>query len=167
MRTGNCQQRQAGLTYLTVLFVIAVAGIMLANTGIAWSQAGQRERELDLLFVGNEYRQAIMLFYERTPGTIKRYPARLEDLLTDSRYNPPQHYLRKLYRDPVINQKQWDIIIAPEGGIMGVQSLSNGKPIKTTGFDEVNISFEGAASYSSWKFTYVPQAVIQPQAQKR
>jgi len=167
MRIGNCRQRQAGLTYLTILFVIAVAGIVLANAGVNWSQANQREKELELLFVGNEYRQAIMQYYERTPGTIKRYPANLEDLLTDSRYNPPQHYLRKLYRDPIVNQKQWCIIAAPEGGIMGVQSLSNAKPIKTSGFDEINISFEGAASYSSWKFTYVPQALIPQQAQQR
>ena len=35
----------------------------------------------------------------------------------------PQHYLRKLYRDPVTNQQQWGIILAPEDGIMGVQSV--------------------------------------------
>lgn len=166
MQTGNCKHRQAGLTYLTVLFVIAVAGIMLANTGIDWGQAGRREKELDLLFVGNEFRQAIMKYYERTPGAIKRYPASLEDLLSDSRYNPPQHYLRKLYRDPITNQPQWGMITAPGGGILGVQSLSNAKPIKTTGFDEINISFEGALSYTDWKFTYIPQTVIQWQTQQ-
>lgn len=156
MRTGNYKQRQAGFTYLTVLFVISVTGIMLANVGINWSQEAQREKELDLLFVGNEYRQAIMKFYERTPGAVKRYPASLEDLLTDSRYNPPQHYLRKLYRDPITNHPQWGLIAAPEGGILGVQSLSNAKPIKLTGFEEINISFEGTSTYSDWRFTYIP-----------
>ena len=165
MRIGNLQKRQSGFTYITILFVIAVAGVMLAKTGIDWSQSGQREKERELLFVGNQYRQAIALYYERTPGAIKRYPTKQEDLLADSRYNPAPHYLRKLYRDPITNQKQWGIIIAPEGGIMGVQSLSERRPIKTANFDYANRSFEGAASYASWTFIYVPQAVLQQQSQ--
>ncbi len=156
MRTGK-PQKQAGFTYLTVLFAIAVAGVVLANAGIDWSQEAQREKEKELLFVGNQYRQAIALYYERTPGAAKRYPARLEDLLTDNRYNPPQHYLRKLYRDPILNQKQWGIIAAPEGGIMGVHSLSYASPIKTTNFRYADRAFEGMTKYSDWSFVYVPQ----------
>jgi len=112
MRTGKLKRRQAGFTYLTILFAIAVAGVTLAKTGIDWSQANQREKERELLFVGDQYRQAIALFYERTPGVIKRYPSRLEDLLSDTRYNPPQRYLRRLYRDPVTNQK-WGVGVRP------------------------------------------------------
>jgi prepilin-type N-terminal cleavage/methylation domain-containing protein len=63
-------------------------------------------------------------------GAVKRYQAKLEDLLTDSRYNPPQHYLRRLYRDPIMNQKRWGIITALGGGIMGVHSLSEQLPSK-------------------------------------
>ena len=85
------------------------------------------------------------------------YPAKLEDLLSDSRYNPPQHYLRKLYRDPVMNQKQWGIIIAPEGGIMGVHSLSDKSPIKSSNFGYADRVFEGAAKYSDWQFIYTFQ----------
>ena len=117
-------KKQSGFTYLAILFAIAIAGVVLAETGINWSQAGQREKERELLFVGNQFRQAIALYYERTPGAAKSYPAKLEELLADGRYNPPQHYLRKLYRDPVTNLQKWGLIIAPEGGIMGVHSLS-------------------------------------------
>ncbi len=159
MRIGEIKKRQGGFTYLTILFAIAVAGIVLANTGIDWSQAAQREKERELLFVGNQYRQAIMLYYERTPGAVKRYPAKLEDLLTDNRYNPPQHYLRQLYRDPILNQKQWGIVAAPQGGIMGVHSLSDAFPIKSTNFDYEDRAFEGGAKYSGWQFAYTPQFV--------
>lgn len=156
MRIGN-SQRQSGFTYLTILFAIAVAGVVLTRIGIDSSQAAQREKEQDLLFVGNQYRQAIALYYQRTPGPVKRYPAKLEDLLTDTRYNPPQHYLRKLYRDPMLNQERWGIIAAPEGGIMGVYSLSSTLPIKQTGFAYLDNNFEGAAKHSDWKFAYLPQ----------
>jgi type II secretory pathway pseudopilin PulG len=88
--------KQSGFTYLAIMFVIAIAGMMLGATGINWSQANQREKERELLFVGNQFRQAIALYYERTPGAVKHYPSKLEELLADERYNPPQHYLRKL-----------------------------------------------------------------------
>lgn len=161
MLIGKFQKRQSGFTYLTILFAVAVAGVVLANTGIDWSQNNQREKERELLYVGSQYRQAIALYYERTPGAIKRYPTKLEDLLTDSRFNPPQHYLRKLYRDPIMNRKQWGIITAPGGGIMGVHSLSSVTPIKQTNFAYPNGAFEGTMRYSDWTFTYVPQSRLQ------
>ncbi len=156
MRIGKLRDRQAGFTYLTLLFAIAVAGIVLANTGIDWGQTAQREKEQELLFIGNQYRQAIALYYQRTPGAVKRYPTSLDDLLTDTRYNPPQHYLRKLYRDPFMNRKQWGSIMAPEGGIMGVYSLSDKTPIKRANFSYADQAFEGAAKYTDWKFIYTP-----------
>lgn len=151
----NGSNRQSGFTYLTILFVIAVAGVLLAQIGINWTQASQREKEAELLFVGNQYRQAIMLYYERTPGPIKRYPASLEELVTDNRYNPPQHYLRKLYRDPITNSTEWGLVAAPAGGIMGVYSLSEKAPLKVAGFSVLNADFEGKGRYSEWKFEYV------------
>lgn len=161
MLTGKLQKRQTGFTYLTILFAIAVVGVVLASTGIDWSQAAQREKEKELLFTGNQYRQAITLYYERTPGAVKRYPAKLEDLVTDTRFNPPQHYLRKLYRDPVLNQKQWGIVPAPGGGIMGVHSLSDASPIKNTNFSYADRAFEWETKYSSWQFIYTSQMTSQ------
>lgn len=155
---------QAGFTYLAILFAIAISGIVLAEVGINWIQESQREKERQLQFVGNQFRQAIALYYERSPGAIKRYPKKLEDLLTDERYGSPQHYLRKLYRDPITNRTQWGLVIAPDGGIMGVHSLSDDRPIKTADFDYPNRSFEGAESYSKWRFIYSPQSLIQRQA---
>jgi hypothetical protein len=50
------------------------------------------------------------------------------------------------------------------GGIMGVYSRSNDKPIKTAGFAEEDRSFEGALHYSQWRFIYQPvlNPVLQP-----
>lgn len=165
MATGEFKfislKKQSGFTYLAILFVIAIAGVVLGKAGINWSQSGQREKERELLFVGNQFRQAIAQYYERTPGLVKRYPAKLEELLVDERYNPSAHYLRKLYRDPVTNLQQWGLIISPEGGIMGVHSLSEVVPLKKTNFDYINRSFEVAGGYSMWQFVYVPQIQIQ------
>ena len=150
------KKEQAGFTYVAILFAVAIAGILLARVGIDWSQSAQREKERELLFIGGQFRQAIASYYQRTPGLVKRYPARLDDLISDTRYNPPQHYLRRLYRDPITNQVEWGTVMAPEGGIMGVHSLSDAAPIKTSGFRENEITFEGKKKYAEWVFLYAP-----------
>jgi len=154
------RKKQTGFTYLAILFAIAVAGAMLAKTGLDWSQASQREKERELLFIGNEYRKAITLYYERTPGAVKKYPEKLENLLYDTRYLTPQRYLRKLYRDPISNRADWGLVMAPEGGIMGVHSLSNAAPVKITGFTNADSAFENSAKYSDWVFSYIPPTPV-------
>lgn len=162
-QSGN---KQSGFTYLAILFAIAIAGVVLAATGINWSQAAQREKERELLFVGSQLRQAIALYYEKSPGTVKRYPRALSDLLKDERQLGTQRYLRKIYLDPMTRKADWGIEVAPDGGVMGVHSVSDAAPLKRANFDYANQSFEGAAKYSGWVFDYIPLAVIQNQGKK-
>lgn len=99
--------RQAGFTYLAALFLIATTGILLASIGMTWSTLNQRGKERDLLFVGDQFRKAIGQYYEHTPGTLKKYPASLNDLLKDERHLLTQRYLRKIYRDPMTRVREW------------------------------------------------------------
>ena len=148
--------RQRGFTYLLVLFFIATVAAGLAAVGELWSTSRQQERERELLFAGNAIRQAIGAYYLGTEGPVKRYPASLEDLLKDPRYIYTQRYLRRLYPDPLGSGGKWGLINAPQGGIMGVHSLSESKPIKNAGFRPLDADFERAAMYSDWKFVFVP-----------
>jgi type II secretory pathway pseudopilin PulG len=145
------KRTQAGFTYLTALLLVAAMGALLAAAAENWSHARQREKEKELLRIGNEFRRAIGLYYHRTPGGIKRYPEKLEDLLEDPRYPNPQRYLRRVYADPITGKPQWDLIPAPEGGIMGVRSVSTGRPLRT---------IAGAETYGSWQFVYDPPRAL-------
>lgn len=149
-------QGQGGVTYLGLLFLIAFAGILASTTGVLWSSAQQRWKERELLFVGNEFRRAIQLYYQQTPGTVKRYPAKLEDLLKDTRQLTTQRYLRRLYNDPMTSSQEWGLVEAPGGGIMGVYSKSTATPFKQANFKERDADFEKAKIYADWKFVYVP-----------
>jgi hypothetical protein len=60
----------------------------------------------------------------------------------------------------MMNQKEWGIITAPEGGIMGVHSLSDTSTIKKTEFSYADSSFEGTSKYSDWKFIYISPLAI-------
>ncbi len=159
-------KQQSGFTYLAILFAIAIAGVVLAVTGISWSQTAQREKEQELLFVGNQFRQAIARYYEKTPGTVKRYPRTLNDLLKDERQLGIQRYLRKIYIDPMTRKAEWGTMLAPDGGVMGVYSLSDTSALKSANFDYANRTFEGATKYTDWVFSYEPKNIIQNQSKQ-
>jgi len=145
-----------------MLLAVTVVGVGLAATGAVWSQSRQREKEQELLFIGDQFRQAIALYYERTPGSVKLYPEKLEDLLEDKRYPNPQRYLRKIYVDPMTAKREWGLVAAPGGRIMGVYSLSNATPLKVTGFARKNRTLEGATTYYEWRFLYEPPVTAAP-----
>jgi type II secretory pathway pseudopilin PulG len=144
-----------GFTYLTVLFIIAILTTGLALVGEVWHTAAMREKEADLLFAGNQYRKAIARYY--LSGPQRQYPRSLEDLLKDPRRPGAERYLRKLYSDPLTG-KEWVLVKAPDGGILGVHSASEAMPFKTARFKARDAGFEGAQKYSDWKFVYMPQA---------
>jgi type II secretory pathway pseudopilin PulG len=150
-------KRVRGFTYLTALFVVAILAGGLALAGTWWEQVAQREREAELLFIGHQYRRAIGLYYDSTPGSVKRYPAALEDLLKDPRQPATQRYLRKLYPDPM-GGKEWGVVKGSDGGVAGIFSQSEAKPIKVAGFRVRDASFEGAQKYADWKFMHTPTA---------
>jgi type II secretory pathway pseudopilin PulG len=144
-----------GFTYLSVLFIVAILSTGLALVGEVWHTSAMRDKEADLLFVGNQYRKAIARYY--LSGPQRQYPRSLEDLLKDPRRPGVERYLRKLYFDPLTG-KDWILVKAPDGGILGVHSASEEQPFKTARFKVRDATFEGAQKYADWKFVYVPQA---------
>jgi hypothetical protein len=121
MNSGKCRQ-QSGFTYLMALFLVAVTGASTASIAQAWSQARQREKEAELIWIGNQFKTAIGVYYQRSPGTTKRYPSKLDDLLEDRRFLTTQRYLRRVYADPLTGKSEWELVAAPSGGVMGVRS---------------------------------------------
>lgn len=160
MPTLQARHNQAGFTYLAILFIVAIMGMALAAAGSVWHVAQQREKERELLYIGNQYRQAIALYYERSPGGAKQFPKKLEYLLQDNRMVTTQRYLRKIYRDPMTNSKNWGLVEGPNNTIMGVYSTSNAIPIKQANFDKADREFAGKMRYSDWVFIY---EIKQPQ----
>jgi len=151
------RSRSRGFTYLALLIAVAITAGALAAAGGVYSHVAQREKERELLFVGEQFRQAIALYYWRTPGGAHQYPKSLEALLEDQRWPTTQRYLRKLYRDPLTGSADWGIVEAPGGGIMGVYSKSEEVPIKTAGFPARWSAFEEARNYADWKFVFSPE----------
>jgi type II secretory pathway pseudopilin PulG len=146
---------QRGFTYLALLLIVSAMGGGFAAYGELASRSIQREKEAELLFVGNEYRRAIGTYYESSPAGHKRWPKSLEALLKDDRFAFNRRHLRKLYRDPVTGGSM-EAVEAPEGGIMGVRSPSTAAPLKSGNFLPEDAAFEAAPSLADWQFVYSP-----------
>ena len=58
-RNFHCER---GFTYLVLLAVVAAMGIVLATAGEVWHMALKREKEQELLFVGDQFRRAFNLY---------------------------------------------------------------------------------------------------------
>lgn len=156
----GCRQawksRAGGFTYLGLIIMIAIMGVLLTTTGEVWHTVQQREKERELLFVGNQFRLALDRYYEHSAGQAQRYPATLEALLKDPRYPSTQRYLRRIYRDPVGGSQDWGVVRGPSGEILGVHSLSGDEPLKKDGFSLADQGFKGKTRYSDWVFMHVP-----------
>jgi type II secretory pathway pseudopilin PulG len=170
-RLSVCRRRrsirsQEGFTYIGVLLAVGLIGIQLALAGVVWSFAQTRQKERELLFVGGQFRTAISQYYLNPKGPQKEYPRRLEDLLKDPRYPGTIRHLRKIYADPITGKKRWGLVRLPNGGIIGVYSLSDQAPIKTGNFRPADLPFTNKHRYADWKFVHAfgAQGVAAPGA---
>jgi len=163
MQIGRPGLRERGYTFLGVLVLIMIIGFFLAEAGAIWSDARKRDREQELLRIGDKFRIAIGQYYNGTPGNVKQYPATLQDLLRDDRYPIPKRYLRDIYVDPLTGRQNWGMLMSPENTVMGIFSLAGGKPFKIKQSRLINKDFENKEAYSDWMFIYSPITVtIQP-----
>lgn len=143
--------RQAGFTYLGVMFLIVLMGIGLAGAGQFWSLSSQRDKEAQLLWVGNQYVRALRTYHARSPGQ-KTWPMRLDELLEDRRFPTPVRHLRRLYHDPLAPDGDWQLIRNGEGRIVGIHSQAPGVPLKQANFPLLWEEFAGMQSYAEWRF---------------
>jgi len=150
---GAARTRQAGFTYLGLLLAVALMGLLLTVAARVWSVTEQREREEQLLFAGDAIRLAIGSYYAHG----HRYPNTIKDLLTDDRSPVPLRHLRRVYLDPMTNGTEWQLVLAPEGGIKGVYSASQLAPIKRRNFRDIDKTFADRDCYCDWKFVYEPR----------
>lgn len=135
--------RQAGFTYLMLLWWVAISGFMLATLGHSWLLDARRAREAELIWRAEQFRMAIEA-YASVPvaeGT-SRLPTRLADLLEDRRSGQLQRHLKRVWTDPITGRTEWGLVREGEG-IVGVHSLSTARPLNAP---------EGVETYAQWVF---------------
>lgn len=152
---------QTGYTYLLLLFAVAAMGLVTASAAQMWSTLARREKEQELLFIGNQYREALRRYYEAIPDAPQRHPAKLEELLQDPRFPGVRRHLRRIYADPMTGQADW-VLLRQGERIVGVRSRAEGHPLKQAGFEPRDHELAGAISYADWRFSAPELASGQP-----
>jgi type II secretory pathway pseudopilin PulG len=156
MRAGS---RERGFSYIVVMFALALFGIGLAQVGERWSEVSRRDKEAELIRAGSDVVRAIEAYYVKSPGAAKAFPKSWDDLTEDRRFVGVQRHLRRVPVDPFTKRADWIVVRAGDGGIAGIQSRHDGKPLRQRALvlDWTTAAPIPAASrYAEWKFVYQP-----------
>jgi hypothetical protein len=149
-RAGHFPSVTRGI--ILALALSALAGVAYATFRLdAYAEAfARRGKEAELLVYGRAYMRAIESFHNAVPGVRARYPQTLEELVSDPRL-PGRRYIRRLYKDPMTGSDFLPVRNGT-GGITGVVSASNARPVREQGFDWELAGFDNAPSYRDWLF---------------
>lgn len=146
------KKRQSGVVLLAMMLFIFMTTLGVGSMVQSFAFQKQRDAEDQLLFVGDQYRRAIISYYNSYPtGSTRHYPTSLADLATDTRFPSAKQHLRSIYPDPMTGEANWELIRLGEG-IIGVRSRSTKEAIKKSGFPLTYEQFEGAKTYRDWRF---------------
>ncbi|HEU4851520.1 MAG TPA: type II secretion system protein [Telluria sp.] len=171
-RPGDCPRRgpspgvrrnQDGFTYLGLIILLTIVGLVGAATLKIESLVRRAEAEEELLEIGAEFSRALRSYAAVTPRGQRQLPPTLKELLRDPRFPQPRRHLRKIYVDPITGKDQWGVMyLSGEIGVIGVHSLSDSKPLKVANFDARFQNFEKAERISDWRFTMSGQGALPP-----
>jgi type II secretory pathway pseudopilin PulG len=148
---------QRGFMLIGMLIVLSLAALAAVQGGQHLSDKRQRDSEEDLLYVGEQYRQAIESYWRQSPNGVRSLPARLDDLVLDPRFPQPRRHLRKLYADPIAPEVAWGVIKLGNA-VVGVYSQAEGVPFRQAGFSAVQAGFDNAQHYADWRFVFTVPA---------
>ena len=104
---------EAGYTLALVVVMASVLLVTLSEAVLNWQTAVKREREEELIFRGEQYQRALILWYahwSRTLGTPQvAYPSTVEALLNTNN----KRFLRQPWTDPITNEEWRFIKVGP------------------------------------------------------
>lgn len=83
--------RERGYAMVALLVLMAVMAVAMTAALPAWSTLSRREREAELVFRGEQYARAIMLFQRKYAGA---FPPNIDVLVNE-------RFLRRKYKDPI------------------------------------------------------------------
>lgn len=101
--------------------MVAILGIGLTAASEVWVTTAHRQKMTELKWIGAQFTQAMESYYQSTPGALKVYPTKVEELLHDQRYVTVRRHLRAVYRNPFTGETDWEWIVGIDGRLQGVR----------------------------------------------
>jgi type II secretory pathway pseudopilin PulG len=91
-----------GYILIAVLFLVALVLIGLAVAAPRMAKSIQRDKEIEAVHRGEQYKRAIQLYYRK----FGRYPSSIDQLVDTNNIR----FLRKKYTDPITGKDDWRLI---------------------------------------------------------
>lgn len=146
-------KRAGGFTYLGLLILLFILGMVAAAGLKAGSLMQRAAAEEELLEIGAQFSEALRSYAAATPKGQPQQPPALADLLKDPRFPNPRRHLRKIFVDPITGRAEWGVMyLADKKGVIGVHSLSDQRPLKMANFDARFMGMENKEKLSDWRF---------------
>lgn len=151
--TAARRRRPRGFTYLSLIILVAIIGLVAAAT-LKLGAVIQRSRaEQQLLDIGAAFSDALQSYADATPPGMSPQPRSLNDLLRDPRLPGLRRHLRQIYVDPMTGKAEWGIVyLGEKAGVLAVYSLSDAKPVKISNFPPRFAGLAGKQKISDWRF---------------
>src|ERR1700739_4414692 len=128
-RAEEARPSEEGFILLAVLLLTVLLLISLAVAAPKIAKSIQRDKEIELVHRGEEYKHAIRLYYKKFGA----YPTSIDQLVNTNNIR----FLRKRYTDPITGKDDWRLIYfgqakVPPMGLFGqplvVPGLAGGVP---------------------------------------
>jgi len=146
-------RREGGFTYLSVIIVVAIIGLVAAASLKLGATVQRSRAEQQLLVIGGAFSDALQSYADATPAGQPTQPPSLKELLRDPRFPTPRRHLRKIFVDPMTGKAEWGIVyLGGTTGVMAVYSLSDARPVKIGNFPARFQSLAGKRKISEWRF---------------
>jgi type II secretory pathway pseudopilin PulG len=97
------ESAEAGYMLLAVICMVALVLLSLAIAAPKVAAAIQRDRELELIHRGEQYKRAIRLYYKK----FGNYPSSIDQLEKTNNIR----FLRKRYLDPLTGKDDWKLVL--------------------------------------------------------
>lgn len=108
MRNG----KQHGFTYLSLIILVAIIGLISASAMKLGTVLQRSAAERELLAIGAEYADALESYAKATPPGQSPLPPSFKELLRDNRFPNVRRHLRRVYADPLTGKAEWGIVYA-------------------------------------------------------
>ena len=103
--------RGRGVAFLILMMILTLLLISMTVALPDIYTKGQREREEELIFRGNQYARAIMLYHRQ----FNRFPTSVQDMIKKTN---GYRFLRQAYPDPMTRSGKWRFIHANAAGVI-------------------------------------------------
>src|SRR5215471_16966284 len=114
-RRNSRKHKEQGYALLMVIFMATMLLIMATMVAPNIKTEGQREKEKEMIWRGNQYTRGVKLYYRK----LGRFPTSIDDL-TKPKIGSLR-FMRQAYKDPMNAQDgSWRLIyVGPAGQLIG------------------------------------------------